>query len=110
MFGKLGDMMGMMGDIKEAQKKMEEAKERLDTITINEKSANNKIEVIVTASKKIKDISIDDSLMGDAEELSDNLINVLNKALSKANEVKDAEMKAAASGMLNMPGMDQFLK
>jgi bisphosphoglycerate-independent phosphoglycerate mutase (AlkP superfamily) len=33
-----GDMIGMMGKLKETQKKVEATKKRLDTVYINEKS------------------------------------------------------------------------
>lgn len=100
----------MMGSIQDAKRKIEETKERLNTISISEKSANEKIEVIITASRKIKDITIDESLMNDPDELADNLILTLNKALDKANEINEAEMQGAASGMMNMPGMDKLFK
>lgn len=107
MFGKFGDMMG---NIQDAKKQIEETKERLNHISIVEKSSNGMIEVEITASRKIKDLKIDQSLLQDSEELADHLILVLNKALEKAESVNEAEMKGAASGMMNMPGMDKFFK
>lgn len=107
MFGKLGDMMG---NLNEAKKQIEETKERLEGIYVNEKSGNGKIEITISATRKIVDLKIDGSLLEDPEELSDNLVNTLNAAIKKAGEVNEAEMKGAASGMMNMPGMDQLFK
>ena len=45
-----GDMMGMMGKLKETQQKVEATKKRLDTVTLEEKSNDNLISV---KSKKI---------------------------------------------------------
>lgn len=102
MFGKMGDMMGQL---KEAQEKMEETKERLKTITMVEESSNGKVRVTISAAREIKDIHIDDSLLEDAEELSDNLILTLNRAIEKANNVNESEMQGAAAGMMNIPGL-----
>lgn len=104
-----GDLMGMMGKLKETQKKVEETKKRLDTVLIDEKSSDEKIKITLTANRKIKSISIDDSLLQDKEELEDYLILTLNKAIEKATKVNDAELAAVAKdGMPNIPGMDMF--
>ncbi len=96
----------MMGKLQEAQQKMEETKERLKTISMVEESSNGKIKVVITAAREIKDIQIDESLLEDTEELSDHLVLTLNKAIQKADEVNEREMQGAASGMMNMPGLD----
>ncbi len=98
----------MMGKLQEAQKQAEETKQRLNTVFLSEESPNGKIKVTISANREIKDIHIDESLMGDAEELSDHLVITLNKAITKATEMNEREMQAAASGMLNIPGMDKL--
>ena len=104
-----GDLSGMMNKLKEAQQKVEETKTRLNTVLIDETSTDNKIKVTVTANREIKAISIDESLLNDAEELEDYLILTLNKAIEKATKINETEMAVAAkSGMPNIPGMDMF--
>lgn len=104
-----GDITGMMGKLKEAQQKVEETKKRLDTVLVDENSADNKIKVTLTANRTIKSIAIDDSLLNDAEELEDYLIITLNKAIERASTINENEMAIAAkSGMPNIPGMDMF--
>jgi DNA-binding YbaB/EbfC family protein len=104
-----GDIMGMMGKIKETQQKVEETKKRLDSVLIDEKSNDNLINVTLTANRKIKSIAIDDSLLSDKEMLEDYLINTLNKAIDKATNVNETELAAVAKeGMPNIPGMDMF--
>lgn len=104
-----GDISGMMGKLKEAQQKVEETKKRLDTVLVDESSSDNKIKVTLTANRKIKAISIDDSLLHDAEELEDYLIITLNNAIQKASQINENEMAIAAkSGMPNIPGMNMF--
>lgn len=104
-----GDMMGMMGKLQEAQQKMEETKERLNTVLIDETGPENLIKVTVTANKTIKSVQIEDQLLEDKEQLEDYLILTLNKALDKASEVQEAELGAAAKdGMPDIPGLDMF--
>tara|TARA_R110000868_G_scaffold375264_5_gene639757 strand:- start:453 stop:776 length:324 start_codon:yes stop_codon:yes gene_type:complete len=104
-----GDMMGMMGKLKETQKKVEETKKRLDTVLVDETSNDNKLKVTLTANRTIKSIEIDDTLLEDKEQLEDYLILTLNKAIEKATNVNEAELAAVAKeGMPNIPGMDLF--
>lgn len=104
-----GDMMGMMGKLKEAQKKVEDTKKRLDTVLIDEASNDNKLKITLTANRTIKSITIDDELLEDKEQLEDYLILTLNKAIAKATQINEAELAAAAKdGMPNIPGMDMF--
>jgi DNA-binding YbaB/EbfC family protein len=104
-----GDMMSMMGKLKETQQKIEATKQRLDSVLIDEKSNDNLLNVTVTANRKIRSITIDESLLADKEQLEDYLILVLNKAIEKATTVNDAELAAVAKeGMPNIPGMGKF--
>jgi DNA-binding YbaB/EbfC family protein len=104
-----GDMSGMMQKIKDAQKKVEETKVRLNTVLVDETGADGKIKVTLTANREIKSISIDDALLDDKEELEDILIITLNKAIAKASQINEHEMAVAAkAGMPNIPGMDMF--
>lgn len=104
-----GDLSGMMDKLKQAQQKVEETKQRLNTVLIDENSADGKIKITVTANREVKAISIDESLLNDAEELEDYLILTVNKALKRAGEINEQEMAVAAkSGMPNIPGMDMF--
>ncbi|SHI48185.1 YbaB/EbfC family nucleoid-associated protein [Aquimarina spongiae] len=101
-----GDMMGMMGKLKEAQKKIEETKKRLDTVMVDESSSDNLLKVTLTANRELKSINIADELLEDKEQLEDYLILTLNKAIQKATEVNESELGAAArEGMPNIPGL-----
>lgn len=104
-----GDLMGMMGKLKETQQKIEDTKKRLDTVLVDEQSNDGLLKVTLTANRQIKAITIDDSLLEDKEQLEDYLVLVLNKAIDKATSVNEAELGAVAKdGMPNIPGMDMF--
>ncbi|SFU70242.1 hypothetical protein SAMN05216480_11463 [Pustulibacterium marinum] len=102
-----GDLMGMMGKLKETQQKVEDTKKRLDTVFVDEQSADGLLKVTLSANRKIKSIAIDDSLLEDKEQLEDYLVLTLNKAIEKATSINEAELAAVAKeGMPNIPGMD----
>lgn len=104
-----GDLMGMMGKLKETQAKVEETKQRLNHVLIDEKSSDELLKVTLTANRELKSIEIDDSLLEDKEQLEDYLILTLNKAIEKATRVNDSELSAVAQkGMPNIPGLDLF--
>lgn len=106
-----GDLMGMMGKLKETQEKVKATKERLHSVMLDEKSADGLLSVTITANREIKSIEISDELLADKEQLEDYLVLTLNKAISRATEVHEAELAAVAKeGMPNIPGMDSLFK
>ncbi len=106
-----GDIMGMMGKLKETQEKVKVTKERLNTVLIDEKSSDGQLKITLTANREIKSIEINDTLLQDKEQLEDYLVLTLNKAIEKATAVHEAELAAVAKeGMPNIPGMDSMFK
>ncbi len=104
-----GDLMGMMGKLKETQQKVEETKERLNTVLVDEESSDGLLTITLTANREVKKIVISDQLLQDKEQLEDYLILTLNKAIAKATQVNETELAAVAKeGMPNIPGMDLF--
>ena len=106
-----GDLMGMMGKMKETQQRLEETKKRLDTVLVDEQSIDGLLKVTFTANNTLKNIQIDDSLLTDREQLEDYLLLVINKAIQKATAVNQAEIDAVAKVDLPMiPGMEDMFK
>ena len=106
-----GDMMGMMNKLKEAQEKVEATKKRMDSVLVDEQSNDGLLKVTITANRTIKNISVDDELLNDKEQLEDYLVLTLNKAIEKATKINEAEVAAAAKdGMPDIPGMNDMLK
>ena len=102
-----GDMDGMMAKLKEAQQKIEETKARLNTVIVTGESGSGKVKVSATANREIREITIDNDLLLDKDQLEDYLIIALNNALENAHEINEREMSAAAKGgMPNIPGFD----
>lgn len=105
-----GDIMGMMGKLKETQKKVEETKQRLNSVYVEEKSSDNLLRITINANREVKSIDIDPSLLEDKEQLEDYLILTLNKAITKASNVHEAEIAAVAKdGIPNIPGLEGLI-
>ena len=106
-----GDLMGMMGKMKETQEKVAQTKKRLDTIFIDEQSTDQLLKVSISANNQIKSVSIDDALLQDKEQLEDYLILVINKAIEKATAGHQTEIDAVSKMDLPMiPGMEDMFK
>jgi DNA-binding YbaB/EbfC family protein len=106
-----GDIMGMMGKLKETQEKVKATRERLNGVLLEEKSPDELLKIQITANRTIKNIAIDESLMNDKEQLEDYLVLTLNKAIEQATLVNERELSAVAKeGMPNIPGMDSLFK
>jgi nucleoid-associated protein EbfC len=88
------------GMFNQMQEKMEEAKKRLDTITVTGETDSGNIKVTVTGNRQIKEISIADHSKYEKEELEELLVTALNRGLENAEKVNDSEMKGSASGFL----------
>jgi hypothetical protein len=99
----------MMNKLQETQKKVEETKERLKSVSLQESTTDDLLKITISAAREIKQIEIADELLEDKEQLEDYLILTLNKAIQKANDMHEAEIAAVAKqGMPNIPGMDMF--
>jgi DNA-binding YbaB/EbfC family protein len=105
------DLMGMMGKLKATQQKIEDTKKRLDTVLIDEQSADGLLKVTLTANNKIKSVVIADALLEDKDQLEDYLIVVMNKAIEKAANVNQTELDAVTKvDMPMIPGMEDLFK
>lgn len=100
-----GDLMGMMGKLKETQEKMEKAKQQLNHVLIDEVSSDGSIKVTITANREIKSITIDEKIFSDKEQLEDYLVLTLNKAIEKASQMNETELASVAKQGINIPGL-----
>ena len=92
----------MFDKLFEAQKKAEEIKSRLDTISVSAEVEGGKIRITSTANKSLTSIHIDPEFLKDAdsEELEELLLTAINKALQQAEQVSQTEMQAATRDMM----------
>ena len=101
------DMMKMMSKFKEAQEKMKEIKNQLDTIKVESESGAGLVKVIVNGKKEVISIKIDNSITNEVEMVEDLTVAAVNKAMKEV-EVKTSEFIKDKTGnfMPNIPGFD----
>ncbi|MGJ1203283.1 YbaB/EbfC family nucleoid-associated protein [Sphingobacterium lactis] len=92
----------MFDKLFEAQKQAEEIKKRLDHISVSGEAEGGKVRVIASANKEIREVVIDPEFLkeADKEELEEILVVALNKALTQAESISQAEMQAASQSLL----------
>ncbi len=95
----------MLGKLADAQKKMQEIKNRLETITVTGEAEGGKVVAEATGNNKLRSVKINDSLfkIGDREEVEELIVVAVNRALEASEKMMQAEMAVASKDLL--PGM-----
>ncbi len=105
MFGNLGDMSKMLGDLSGLQENAKKLQEELESKIFNVKSGGGMVEVSMNGKGEVIDINIDDSLLEDKSSLEILLIGAINDA----NKMVEQNKQSSAMGMLGgMGGMNPF--
>lgn len=101
-----GNLMDMMGKLQSARENFENLKSRLDSNSFTETSGGGTISITMTELATIKDIQIAAGLLADKEQLEDELVVTLNKALErvKRNAMEEAK-KTAKDSLPPIPGL-----
>ena len=95
----------MLGDfVKKLEDAQRDAKERLSSIMVDGQSGGGEVKVVANGNREIKQVYITEEFYKDSdkEDLEDLLLVAINRALEKAGEINESEMKGMAQGM--MPG------
>ncbi len=90
--------------LKDFKKNAEEAKQRLDSITVEGVAGSDLVKVVCTASKKIVSVDINESVLRTAlkPDIDKLVLEAINDAMNQAERVTESEMK----GILpNIPGL-----
>ena len=101
------DMMKMMGKFKEAQDKMKEIRNQLDTIKVESESGAGLVKVEVNGKKEVISIKIDKSIINEVEMVEDLTVAAVNRAMKEV-EIKSSEFikEKTENLMPNIPGFD----
>ncbi|MCB9853240.1 MAG: YbaB/EbfC family nucleoid-associated protein [Phycisphaerales bacterium] len=109
MFGKLGDMAGMLKQAKEMQSRMKEMQERVAATKFDAEAGAGAVKATVNGKLELAAIKIDPEMVrsGDVEMLEDLIKAAVVAAQTKAAEGMKAEMQSLTGGM-NIPGLDKM--
>jgi nucleoid-associated protein EbfC len=90
--------------LKDFKKNAEEAKQRLENISVEGHSGNNLVKVKCSGSRKILAIQIDERVhqTAEKEQLEKLIIEACNDALQQADNLTETEMRSI---MPNIPGL-----
>ncbi len=103
MKGNLGNLMKQAQNMQENMKKMQD---KLATIDVEGQSGAGMVKVVMTCRHDIKNISIDDSLIGDDKEMLEDLIAAaVNDAVRRVESTSQEKMAELTGGMGLPPGM-----
>jgi len=104
------DMMGLMKQAQEMQKKMADMQAELDTLEFEGAAGGGLVKIVMTAKNVLKSVKIDPSLMvaGEEEILEDLVISAGNDARNKAERAVGERMAEVTRGMPIPPGMPKL--
>jgi hypothetical protein len=104
------DLMGMMGQIKQLQEKMQQLQAELETTEVSGTAGGGVVTVTLTAKGEMKKIAIDASLMKPEEKeiLEDLVVAAHTDARSKAERLVQEKASALTGGLPLPPGLKLF--
>jgi DNA-binding YbaB/EbfC family protein len=90
--------------LKDFKKNAEEAKLRLENITVEGIAGSDLVRVVSTASKRIVSVDINESVLRTAlkPDIDKLVLEAINNALAQADQVTQSEMQGI---MPNIPGL-----
>ena len=99
-----GDLGQLMKQAQKMQEKMQQAQDELADLEVTGEAGGGLVRLTMTGKHEVKAISIDDSLVGDAREmLEDILTAAFNDALRRVEKAVSEKYSGMASG-LGLPG------
>lgn len=101
------DLMGLMKQAKDMQKKMEQAQAEVADLVVEGKSGGGLVTVTLTGGGNMRGLKIDPSLLSDeeAEILEDLIVAAFQDAKAKLDTAQGETMKNAMGDVELPPGM-----
>ena len=102
-------MKGALGNIMQQAQKMQEdmqnVKKELAAIEVTGESGGGMVSILMTGTREVRKVSIDDALVGDDKEMLEDLVAAaINDAVHKVSKIKKEKMAEVTSGMPLPPG------
>jgi DNA-binding YbaB/EbfC family protein len=102
-------MKNALGNIMHQAQKMQEdfqkAQEELGKLEVQGESGGGLVKILMTGKREVRNLSIDDSLVGDDKDMLEDLVAAaINDAVRKVAKMKKEKMADLTSGMPIPPG------
>lgn len=108
MFGKLGDMMGLMKQAAQMKERMQQIQAELASREYEADAGGGAVSARVNGKGELLAVKIQPDAARDVEMLEDLVRAAVNAALRKNQDAAREEMAKLTAG-LNLPGLDQML-
>lgn len=96
----------LMKQAQQMQENMKQMQEQLATVEVEGQSGAGMVKVIMTCRHDVKNINIDDSLIGEDKEMLEDLIAAaVNDAVRRVESTTQEKMAEMTGGMGLPPGM-----
>ena len=105
MFGQMGDMMKLMGQLPKLKQNLAQAQERAKNRQAVGESGAGMVKVTANGLGEILSVKIDPEVLKDPELVGPLVTSATNLAIHKSKEVLAEEAKIAMGGMDMPPGM-----
>ena len=101
------DIMGLMGQVKDMQSKMEAMQAEIEEMLVEGQAGGGMVRVSVSGKGALKDVTIDPSLLreDEAEILEDLLVAAHADAKAEADRAVREKTEALTAGLPIPPGM-----
>ncbi|SFQ01696.1 hypothetical protein SAMN05216419_104615 [Nitrosomonas cryotolerans] len=101
-----GNLGNLMKQAQQMQENMKEMQDKLATVEIEGQSGAGMVKVVMTCRHDVKNISIDDSLIGDDKDMLEDLIAAaVNDAVRRVESTTQEKMAEITTGLGLPPGM-----
>jgi len=97
----LGDMAGMLKQLRQMQKDLETAQKELKQATVNAEAGDGAVKITVTGDQRVTALEISEALVaeGDAAKLSRLLQTAFNDALEKSRQMAKDHLGPMAANL-----------
>lgn len=104
------NIMGIMKQAQDMQKKMEILQSELDQLTIEGTSGAGAVKVCVDGKSRVKSITLDPAFVkaDETDILEDLIVAAINDATAKAETLSQQKMAELTKGLPLPPGMKLF--
>lgn len=99
-----GNLAGLMQQAQKMQEQMAKAQEELARLEVTGEAAGGLVKVVMTGTYGVRRVTIDPSLLDDAELLEDVVAAAFNDAVNRIETTKQEKMSGLTSGLPLPPG------
>jgi DNA-binding YbaB/EbfC family protein len=95
----------LMQQAQQMQENLQKAQQELAAMEVNGESGGGLVKVLMTGKREVRNISIDDSLVGDDKEMLEDLVaSAVNDAVRRVEKIKQEKMSGMTDGFQMPPG------